>query len=162
MGNLTLKVKKTATKNPKTQEQGFAPRVITNGTADFGDIAKYACKGSTISTPEMEASSKLFCEAAAEQLKNGMIVDLGPLGKLYPSVSGKWAPTKEGIVKADLTAKVNYRPGTEIAAAIAGATLSFVGESGTSNTETPADGDGTNTDGGSEGGNDTDLPPLEQ
>ena len=88
MGNLTLKVEKVASKNLKSQEPGFAPRVVTNGTADFGDIAKYACKGSTISTPEMEASSKLFCEAAAEQLKNGMIVDLGPLGKLYPSVSG--------------------------------------------------------------------------
>ena len=100
MGNLTLKVKKVASKNLKSQEPGFDPRVVTNGTADFGDIAKYACKGSTISTPEMEASSKLFCEAAAEQLENGMIVDLGPLGKLYPSVSGKWAATKEGIVKS--------------------------------------------------------------
>ena len=106
----------------------------------------------------MEASSKLFCEAAAEQLKNGMIVDLGPLGKLYPSVSGKWAATKEGIVKSDLTPKVNYRPGTEIAAAIAGASLSFVGEAATTDeTETPLEPEDPS---GSDSG--TELPPLEQ
>lgn len=122
---LTLKIKKAASKNPSTKELGFAPRVITNGTADFASVSKYACKGSTISAPEMEASSKLFCEAAAEQLKNGYIVDLGPLGKLYPSVTGKWAKTKEELLKADLKAKVNYRPGNEIANAIAGATLSW-------------------------------------
>lgn len=158
MGNLTLKVKKSPFKNLVSKEAGFIARVVTNGTADFGDIAKYACKGSTISTPEMEASSKLFCEAAAEQLKNGMIVDLGPLGKLYPSVSGKWAATKEGIVKSDLTPKVNYRPGTEIAAAIAGASLSFVGETATTDeTETPLEPEDPS---GSDSG--TDLPPLEQ
>ena len=153
MGNLTLKVKKTPFKNLVSKEAGFIARVVTNGTADFGDIAKYACKGSTISTP-----SKLFCEAAAEQIKNGMIVDLGPLGKLYPSVSGKWAATKEGIVKSDLTPKVNYRPGNEIAAAIAGASLSFVGEAATTDeTETPLEPEDPS---GSDSG--TELPPLEQ
>ena len=154
---MTLKVKKVASKNLKTQEQGFAPRVVTNGTSDYGDIAKYACKGSTITTPEMEASSKLFCEAAAEQLKNGMIVDLGPLGKLYPSVSGKWAATKESIVKSDLTRKVNYRPGNQIAAVIAGASLSFVGETAvTDEAETPIEPEDPS---GSDSG--TNLPPLE-
>ena len=71
MSQLNLKIKKLPLANPKTKEAGYAPRLITNGTADFADIAKYACKGSTISAPEMEASSKLFCEAAAEQIKNG-------------------------------------------------------------------------------------------
>lgn len=145
MANLTLKVKKVPAKNLSTGAMGFAPRVVTNGTVDFADVAKYACKGSTISAPEMEASSKLFCEAAAEQLKNGLIVDLGPLGKLYPSVGGKWKPTKEELLKTDLKAKVNYRPGTEIAAAIAGATLSWVGEKAN---EDEALGDSENTDTG--------------
>ena len=128
MANITLKVKKVPAKNLSTGAMGFAPRVVTNGTADFADIAKYACKGSTISAPEMEASSKLFCEAAAEQIKNGYIVDLGPLGKLYPSVTGKWEKNKEDLVKANLKAKVNYRAGNDIAAAIAGATLSWASE----------------------------------
>ena len=128
MATLNLKIKKLPLKNPKTQEAGYAPRLITNGIADFADVSKYACKGSPISAPEMEASSKLFCEAAAEQIKNGYIVDLGPLGKLYPSVTGKWAKNKEDLSKADLKAKVNYRAGNDIAAAIAGATLSWASE----------------------------------
>ena len=36
---LTLKIKKAASTNPATKEAGFAPRVVTNGTADFADIA---------------------------------------------------------------------------------------------------------------------------
>lgn len=152
MPKLNLKIKKVPLANPKTQEAGYAPRLITNGTADFADIAKYACKGSTISAPEMEASSKLFCEAAAEQIKNGYIVDLGPFGKLYPSVTGKWAKNKEDLVKADLKAKVNYRAGNDIAAAIAGATLSWASEKDEAADNT-TDPDNTDSDtGGSDSG----------
>lgn len=156
MANVTLKVKKVPSKNLKTMESGFAARVITNGTADFADVSKYACKGSTISAPEMEASSKLFCEAAAEQLKNGYIVDLGPLGKLYPSVTGKWAKNKEDLSKADLKAKVNYRPGNDIAAAIAGATLSWASEKDEAADNTTEDPD----TGGSAGGEE-EFPDIE-
>ena len=156
MATLNLKIKKVPLKNPKTQEAGFAPRLITNGTADFADVSKYACKGSTISAPEMEASSKLFCEAAAEQLKNGYIVDLGPLGKLYPSVTGKWAKNKEDLSKADLKAKVNYRPGNDIAAAIAGATLSWASEK-----DEAADNTTTDPDTGGSAGGDEEFPDLE-
>lgn len=161
MSQLNLKIKKLPLANPKTQEAGYAPRLITNGTADFGDIAKYACKGSTISSPEMEAASKLFCEAAAEQIKNGYIVDLGPLGKLYPSVTGKWAKNKEDLSKADLKAKVNYRAGNDIAAAIAGATLSWASEK-----DEAADNstDPDNTDpgtGGADSGSGEEFPDLE-
>ena len=156
MATLNLKIKKVPLKNPQTQEAGFAPRLITNGTADFADVSKYACKGSTISAPEMEASSKLFCEAAAEQLKNGYIVDLGPLGKLYPSVTGKWAKNKEDLSKADLKAKVNYRPGNDIAAAIAGATLSWASEK-----DEAADNTTTDPDTGGSTGGEEEFPDLE-
>lgn len=156
MATLNLKIKKVPLKNPKTQEAGFAPRLITNGTADFADVSKYACKGSTISAPEMEASSKLFCEAAAEQLKNGYIVDLGPLGKLYPSVTGKWAKNKEDLSKADLKAKVNYRPGNDIAAAIAGATLSWASEK-----DEAADNTTTDPDTGGSAGGEEEFPDIE-
>ena len=155
MATLNLKIKKVPLKNPKTQEAGFAPRLITNGTADFADVSKYACKGSTISAPEMEASSKLFCEAAAEQLKNGYIVDLGPLGKLYPSVTGKWAKNKEELSKADLKAKVNYRPGNDIAAAIAGATLSWASEKDEAADNT------TDPDTGGSAGGEEEFPDIE-
>lgn len=156
MATLNLKVKKQKMPNPQSKEAGFVPRVITNGTADFADVSKYACKGSTISAPEMEASSKLFCEAAAEQLKNGYIVDLGPLGKLYPSVTGKWAKNKEDLSKADLKAKVNYRPGNDIAAAIAGATLSWASEK-----DEAADNTTTDPDTGGSTGGEEEFPDLE-
>ena len=51
MATLNLKIKKQKMPNPQTKEIGYVPRVATNGTADFADIAKYACKGSTISAP---------------------------------------------------------------------------------------------------------------
>lgn len=156
MATLNLKVKKQKMPNPQTKEAGFVPRVVTNGTADFADVSKYACKGSTISAPEMEASSKLFCEAAAEQLKNGYIVDLGPLGKLYPSVTGKWAKNKEDLSKADLKAKVNYRPGNDIAAAIAGASLSWASEK-----DEAADNTTTDPDTGGSTGGEEEFPDLE-
>ena len=39
MAQINLKIRKVSAKNPKTQELGFAARLITNGTADFADIA---------------------------------------------------------------------------------------------------------------------------
>lgn len=75
----------------------------------------------------IHSASTLFCEAAAEALKSGMIVDLGPLGKLYPTVNGKWSKTEEEQTKAGLTTSVNYRPSDDIFAAVRGASLKWVG-----------------------------------
>ena len=125
MSKLTLKVKKVAQKNPSSKKMGFVARVLTNGEETFDDICEMAGLNTTLSPVEIEAASKLMLKAAARALKNGKIVNLGELGKLYPSVSGKWAEKEDDLQLSDLTAHTNYRPSQEIREAIAGAQLGW-------------------------------------
>lgn len=127
MTKLNLNIKRVAQVNPKTKEKGYATRVVTNGSADFDELCKTAGRNTTMHHTEIRSASTLFCEAAAEALKSGMIVDLGPLGKLYPSVNGKWSKTEEEQTKASLTPSVNYRPSDDIFAAVRGASLKWMG-----------------------------------
>ena len=125
MAKLTLKVKKIAFKHPKTKQPGFVARVLTNGTESFDDICEIAGMNTTYAQEEIVACAGLMLKAAARQLKNGKIIDLGPLGKLYPSVNGKWVEKEEDLSLNDLTPKANYRPSEEISEAIKGASLGW-------------------------------------
>lgn len=125
MAKLTLKVKKIAFKHPKTKQSGFVARVLTNGTETFDEICEIAGMNTTYAQEEIVACAGLMLKAAARQLKNGKIIDLGPLGRLYPSVSGKWVENEEDLSLSDLTPKANYRPSEEIAEAIKGASLGW-------------------------------------
>ena len=125
MSKLTLKVKKVAMKHPRTKQPGFVARVLTNGTESFDDICDIAGINTTYTQEEIVACAGLMLKAAARQLKNGKIIDLGPLGKLYPSVSGKWVENEEDLSLADLTPHTNYRPSDEISEAIKGASLGW-------------------------------------
>ena len=125
MSKLTLKVKKIPFKNPHTKQPGFVARVLTNGTESFDDICEIAGMNTTYAQEEIVACAGLMLKAAARQLKNGKIIDLGPLGKLYPSVSGKWVEQEEDLSLSDLTPHTNYRPSDEVSEAIKGATLGW-------------------------------------
>ena len=125
MAKLTLKVKKIAFKHPKTKQPGFVARVLTNGIESFDDICEMAGINTTYATEEIVACAGLMLKAAARQLKNGKIIDLGPLGRLYPSVSGKWVEKEEDLSLSDLTPHCNYRPSDEVSEAIKGATLGW-------------------------------------
>lgn len=125
MAKLTLKVKKIAFKHPQTKKAGFVARVVTNGTETFDDICEIAGMNTTYAQEEIVACAGLMLKAAARQLKNGKIIDLGPLGKLYPSVSGKWVEKEDDLVLTDLTPHCNYRPSQEVSEAIAGASLGW-------------------------------------
>lgn len=125
MAKLTLKVKMVLMKHPRTKQEGFAARVLTNGTETFSDICEIAGLNTTYAQEEIVACAGLMLKAAARQLKNGKIIDLGPLGRLYPSVSGKWVEKEEDLALSDLTPKANYRPSEEIAEAIKGASLGW-------------------------------------
>ena len=107
---------------------GFYGRVLTNGTKGFDEIAKFSCKGSTIDPREAELAAKMLIDGIAENLRNGFIVDLGVLGKLYPAVNGRWDTNPDNLSLADMRAKVNYKAGDDIAAAIRGAQLSWTTE----------------------------------
>lgn len=161
MSQLTLKVRKVKMVNPKTKQEGVASRVVTNGKESFADICELAGLNTTMNVAELEAAGKLILQAAARELKNGKIVDLGPIGAIYPAVSGKWAEKAEDLQKSDLTLKVNYRPSDEIDAAIKGAKLAWASaedekkeqENGGENTTTDPDESG-NGGGNTEGGDD--------
>lgn len=160
MSQMTLKVRKIKGINPKTKQEGIVARVVSNGKSSFEDICELAGLNTTMNVAELEAAGKLILQAAARQLKNGYIVDLGPLGAIVPSVNGKWVAKAEDLVKGDLTAKVNYRPSDDINAAIASAKLAWASaedekkeqENGGANTTT--DPDETSSDSSDDGGDD--------
>ena len=157
MSKLTLKVKKIAFKHPKTKQPGFVARVLTNGTESFDDICEIAGMNTTYAQEEIVACAGLMLKAAARQLKNGKIIDLGPLGKLYPSVSGKWVEKEEDLSLNDLTPHCNYRPSDEVSEAIKGATLGWANAKDEEKEE--AEQEPENPDNGSEGGG-GDNPPA--
>jgi len=165
--SLKLKVKKTLLKRKVdgATVNGFYGRVITNGTKSFEDIVKSSTHGSTLDYREAELACKMMIDGIADAIKQGFIVDLGVLGKLYPAVNGKWDQDADNLSLADMKPKVNYKAGDDISAAIKGAQLSWTTEQETDeNTvkddDQPAGGDGGNTNtggnGGSQGG---DLEP---
>jgi hypothetical protein len=152
MAKLTLKVKKIAFKHPQTKKAGYVVRVVTNGTETFDDICEIAGMNTTYAQEEIVACAGLMLKAAARQLKNGKIIDLGPLGKLYPSVSGKWVEKEEDLTLTDLTPHCNYRPSQEIAEAIAGAQLGWATAKDDEKEETEQE---PETPGNGEGGDNT-------
>lgn len=138
---LKLKVKKTLFKrkiNGVTTE-GYIGRVITNGTKAHDEIALEACKNTTLHKAEAKLAMEIFLDSISENLKQGYIVDLGPIGKLYPAVSGNWVQDPDLLSLDDMKTKVNFRPSDEIKSAIGAAVLSWKkDEDEEEGTETPA------------------------
>lgn len=128
--NLKLKVKKAkmVRKIDGVKKEGFYGRVITNGTKTWEQIAEEASRNTTVHKAEMKVASELLLDAVTAQLKQGFIVDLGPIGKLYPAVTGKWDENPDDLQLSDMKPKVNYKPGADIDAAIRGAQLSWTTE----------------------------------
>ena len=102
----------------------------------------------------------MLIDGIAENLRNGFIVDLGVLGKLYPAVNGKWDTNAENLSLSDMKPKVNYKAGDDIAAAIRGAQLSWTTEEETD--ENTVTDDDTTTTGGDAGGGGNPPGELEE
>ena len=152
MANLKLRIKKTVLKKKVdgVVVPGFYGRVITNGTKSFEDIVKSSTHGSTLDYREAELACKMMIDGIVENIKQGYIVDLGVLGKLYPAVNGKWDTDADNLQLSDMKPKVNYKAGDDIAAAIRGAQLSWTTEAETDE-NTVSDDD--NSQSGGNGGN---------
>ena len=159
MGNLKLKIKKTLLKMKVNGvvTPGYYGRVITNGTKSFEDIVKASTHGSTLDYREAELACKMMIDGIVENIKQGFIVDLGVLGKLYPAVNGKWDTDADNLSLQDMKPKVKYKAGDDIAAAIRGAQLQWTTEAETdeNTVDDPENQGGDNNGGG--GGN----PPGE-
>ena len=123
MAKLKMKVTKSKHMNPVTKKRGYSARVLTNGTADYSDIAEDAAEDTTFNVDEIRAASGIFIRAAAKALKQGFIVDLGPLGKIYPSCTSGWFENAEDLTLDSVKPTIYYRPSQEVEAAIKGASL---------------------------------------
>ena len=153
MSTLKLKVSRVSNVNPKTKQKGFTARVQTNGTADFDDIVKDAGRNTTMHKAELRMAFELCMDSVTEMLKQGYIVDLGPLGKIYPSCSSGWYEKEDDMKLDDVKPQLYYRPGDEVEGAIKAAKLVWAKASDEEEEEggtTPAPGGGTN-DGGTNG-----------
>ena len=146
--NLKLKIKKAkmVRKIDGVKKEGFYGRVITNGTKTWEQIVEEASRNTTVHKAEMKVASELLIDAVTAQLKNGYIVDLGPIGKLYPAVNGKWDENADNLQLSDMKPKVNYKAGADIEAAVKGASLSWTTEAETDQ-NTVTDDDNTQTGG---------------
>lgn len=122
---LKLKVFKLRHKNPQTKKEGFSARVVTNGKATFEDIVADACRNTTMNKAEAKAAIELFMESVARTIRQGYIVDLGPVGTLYPSCSSGWMEKEEDLLLSNIKLKLNYRPTREVSNAIKGAALQW-------------------------------------
>ena len=143
MAELKLKVKKASSTNPVTKQKGFVARVQNNGTADFDDIVKSAGKNTTMHKAELKMAFELCMDSVTEMLKQGYIVDLGLLGKIYPSCSSGWYEKEEDMKLADVKPQLYYRAGDEVEAAIKSAKLVWAKASDEEEEEggTPSGGD---------------------
>ena len=139
---MKLKIKKCGMvrKIDGVKVSGFYGKVITNGKKSFDEIARASARNTTLHPKEAALAAELLLEGVCEEIKNGNIVDLGPLGTLYPAVSGKWEKDGDDLKLSDMTPKVNYKPSDDIDAAVKSASLSWATEKEESDgTETPTD-----------------------
>ena len=155
MAKLKLKIAKSNRINPATKQMGYAARVITNGTADYDDIAEDAAEDTTFNVDEIRAAAGIFCRAAAKRLKQGFIVELGPVGRLYPSCTSGWVEKEEDLLLSSVKPSLYYKPADEVEAAIKSASLVWARKEDEDGEAAPDGGtttDPSNDNGGNSGG----------
>lgn len=150
---MKLKVNKSKSYNPAKKAYGFAATVKSNGSVSFDELAQEAGHNTSMNPAEVEACAKLFVQACVTEIKKGMIVDLGPLGKLYPACTSGWVENAEDLTLDQVKPHVNYAPSDDIKAAILGASLSFARSEETEDAaEAPSGGSSNAPESGSNGG----------
>ena len=167
MADLKLKIKKLALvrKIEGQKVTGYFGRVITNGKKSFDEIARQSAKNTTLHPKEASLAAELLLEGICEEIKQGIIVDLGPIGTLYPAVKSKWEQDPDDLKLTDMQPKVNYKPSDGIESAINGASLSWAtATEEAEGTDTPSGDDdvqGDDNGGNSGGGNNPGGSDLE-
>ena len=143
-----------------TKQLGFVARVLTNDTADFDDIVKDAGRNTTMHKAELRMAFELCMDSVTEMLKQGYIVDLGPLGRIYPSCSSGWYEKEEDMKLSDVKPQLYYRAGEDVEGAIKSAKLVWAKagdeeeeEEGEEGGEGGDNGGGSHDNGGGNGGN---------
>ena len=162
--SLKIKVKKQLFKRKVDGATlaGYIGRVVSTGKKTFEEVAMESAKNTTLHEAEAKLAANLLLDGIRDRLKEGYIVDLGPLGTLYPSVTGPWKQDADELSLTELTPKATYQPSDEINQAIKGATLAWAtAKDEKEGAETPA-GEGEGTEGGGTNtntGGDNNTPP---
>ena len=162
--SLKIKVKKQLFKRKVDGATlaGYIGRVVSTGKKTFEEVAMESAKNTTLHEAEAKLAANLLLDGIRDRLKEGYIVDLGPLGTLYPSVTGPWKQDADELSLTELTPKATYQPSDEINQAIKGATLAWAtAKDEKEGAETPA-GEGEGTEGGGTNtntGGDNNNPP---
>ena len=159
--SLKIKVKKQLFKRKVDGATlaGYIGRVVSTGKKTFEEVAMESAKNTTLHEAEAKLAANLLLDGIRDRLKEGYIVDLGPLGTLYPSVTGPWKQDADELSLTELTPKATYQPSDEISQAIKGATLAWAtAKDEKEGAETPAgegegEGEGTNTNTGGDNNN---------
>ena len=141
---LTFKIKKAKMYKiiAGIKKLGWYCRLVTNGTLDYEDIIEGASSHTTLHEGEIRLSFDLCIEQIVKGLKKGMIIDMGKLGKIYPSATGKWAENPDDLKLSDLKSKLNFRASDDIEEGVATAKFVWVGDKDTDeDNETPVDPD---------------------
>lgn len=125
MAKAKLKVTRIGHLNPQTKKRGYSARIVTSGTSTLDDIVAEACRNTTLHRSEAKVALDLCMEIAAEKLKQGHIVDLGPVGRLYPSCSSRWVSKVAELKLGNITPTIFYRPATTLSTAVKAATLQW-------------------------------------
>ena len=126
MAKMKLKVARIKHVNPSTKAMVYCTRVVTNGRMGFDEIAERASSNTTVHQAEMRMSLEICMETACEMLRQGYIVDLGPLGTLYPSCNSGWAERAEDLRLERLRPSLFYRPARGLQQAVGGASLQWL------------------------------------
>ena len=141
-----LKINKTKSFNPKTQQYGFTVRVNANGKVSAEKISEESCENTTLHPEEALLANKLFIKKIAKYLREGYIVELGEIGTLQPGCTSAWKATKDELTKDLVKPRVNYNPSDEIESAIKGAKLQWTKD------EDEEESGGDDNQGGNQGG----------
>lgn len=127
MADMKLKLKKQLMKRKVdgTTLTGYIGKVLTNGRKSFDEIARASAKNTTLHPKEASLAAELLLEGVAEELQQGYIVDLGPLGVIYPAVNTPWKQDPDDLSLSDMKPKVNYKASKGITSAVHAATLAW-------------------------------------
>lgn len=145
---MNMKVKKTLLKRKVNGvlKPGYYGRVITNGTKTVEDILKASTHGSTLDYREAKLAIEMVIDGITDAIKQGYIVELGELGKLYPAVNGPWVEDADLLQLTDLRGKVNYKAGDDIAGAARAAKMTWTTEKETDDNTVTDDDQNDTTD----------------
>ena len=115
--------------NPREKDEApkYYAQAQARGDMNIREMSERIQAACTVNKADVYAVLVALEDVIAESLQNGEIVRLGELCTLQVSLSGKGALTEEDYT-TDLIkrAKINFRPGTVLANALASLTFSKV------------------------------------